>query len=292
MKTKLFKISSIFMLFAILVISSCNDTERFSASDSQDIAEEAVTDSYFQDVDDMGAVAIQTPSDPEFNGGRTKGTIEVNDNRFRCDGDPLLVTFDRGDGSTPDHPRGVITVDFGTTGCTDLRGNIRKGKVIFTFNGRRFVSGSTIITTFDNYSINNIKLEGTRTTTNETATSGGAPRFHVVLENGLAIFEDGREASRESDFTWQWIRAANPVDDRLIIEGGSSASGTTRNERDYTVDVLEELEYKRFCGIAVSGIKQYVIDGSKEINIDYGDGTCDRSVTVTVNGVTRNVNVD
>ena len=42
---------------------------------------------------------------------------------------------------------------------------------------------------------------------------------------------------------------------------------------------------------AVEGTKKYIIDGSKEIIIDYGNGDCDKSVVITVNGVTRNLSV-
>jgi hypothetical protein len=292
MKTKLFKTSSILLMSAVLFVTSCDEEERISAQDTEDISEEALTDSYFQDVDDMAAVAIQAPSETEFNGGREKTTIEVTDGRFRCDGSALLVTFERLEGSTPTVPKGRLIVDFGQTGCTDPRSNVRKGKLIITFSGRRFVSGSTVITTVDGYSINDVELQGVRTLTNVSSSTTEAPKFRVVLENGVAKFADGREATRESDITWQWIRAATPADDQLIIDQSSTASGTTRNDRDYVVTLLDELVYRRFCGIAVSGIKKYVIDNEKEITIDYGDGTCDRSVTVTVNGVTRNVSID
>lgn len=292
MKTKLFRASSIVTLTAIILISSCRDEERITAQDTQDISEEALTESYFQDLDDMAAVAIQAPSESEFNGGRAKATIEVNDNRFRCDGDPILVTFERIQGSTPTTPKGRLVVDFGTTGCTDLRENTRRGKMIFTYNGRRFMPGSTVVATLDGYSINGIELEGVRTSTNVQTSTADAPTFTVVLEDGVARFEDGREATRESTITWKWVRAANPLEDQLVISEGSSAEGVSRNGRSYEVSLLEELIFKRFCGIAVSGIKRYIIDEEKEITIDYGDGTCDRAVTVTVNGVTRNISVD
>jgi hypothetical protein len=292
MKTKLFSTRSILTLTAIILISSCRDEERITAADTQDISEEALTESYFQDVDDMSAVAIQSPSEAEFNGGREKATIEVNDTRFRCDNAPILVTFERMAGSTPAVPKGRLVVDFGTTGCTDLRQNTRKGKMIFTYNGRRFMPGSTVVTTLEDYSINGIELDGVRTSTNVQTSTSEAPTFTVVLEDGVARFEDGREATRESSITWTWIRAANPVDNQLVIAEGSSAEGVSRNGRSYEVSLLEEMVFKRFCGIAVSGIKRYVIDGDKEITIDYGDGTCDRTVTITVNGVSRSVSVD
>ncbi|HEY0651999.1 MAG TPA: hypothetical protein VGD65_02685 [Chryseosolibacter sp.] len=292
MKTKiLLKRSSILMIAAISLITSCNEEERITAQDSQDISEEAVTDSYFQDMDDMAGVAVEAPSDTEYNGGRTQSTFQVSDSRFRCDGAPLTLTLTRGANSTPSAPNGVITVDFGT-GCTDLRGNTRSGKLIFAYNGRRFMPNSTVVVTGQNYTVNGVKLEGTRTLTNVTGSTDVSPKFNAVLTGGKAIFEDNSQATRESSITWQWVRGTTPADDKLYIDQSSTASGTTRAGRNYQVSLLEQLQYNRFCGIAVSGIKRYVINGEKEITVDYGNGDCDKEITVTVNGVVRNIRVN
>jgi len=285
------KIAALSLIGGVMLITSCNEEERLTIADTQDITEEAVTDSYFQDMDDMAGVAMNAPSDDQYSGGRAATTITIQDERFNCAG--ILVTVTPGENSTPYIPQGVLTVDFGTTGCADLRGNIRTGKMIFTYNGRRFVSGSTIVTTVDNYTINGIKLEGTRTLTNVSESTSEAPKFNVVLENGKAtLLADGTSAERESNITWSWIREANPTNDYLLIDQSSVASGTTRGGREYSVSLTKSLKYKRFCGIAVEGIKKYVVDGTKEITIDYGSGDCDKSVVITVNGVTRSLSVD
>lgn len=289
---KLLKSASILMILASAIVFSCNEDERLSTQDTQDISEEALTDSYFQDTDDMAGVAVEAPNEAEYSGGREKGTITVNDSRFQCNGTPLTVTLVKSPNSTPANPSGVITVDFGTEGCKDTRENVRKGKLIFTYNGRRFTPGATVVTTTENYYINGVKLEGTRTLTNVSSSTTESPKFNVVVANGKATFENGEVATRESNITYQWVKATNPVDNKLIIDQSSTSSGVTRGGRKYEMSLLKALEYKRFCGIAVSGIKRFVIDGAKEITIDYGDGTCDKSMTVTVNGVTRNITVN
>jgi hypothetical protein len=288
---KLFKVTTILMISAVALISSCSDEERINAEDTRDITEEAVTDAYFQDMDDMAGITMESASETSSGrsvaGGRFITTIQ--DDRFKCNG--IVVSIVPAADSNFDVPKGVITVDFGTTGCTDLRGNIRTGKIIFTYSGKRFTPGATVVTTVDNYTINGIKLEGTRTLTNVQLSTSAAPRFTAVLTDGVAHFGDGTSAERESTITFEWIRAANPLDDKLLIDESSTASGVTRAGRSYNVSLLEALEYKRFCGIAVTGVKKFVVDGGKEIIIDYGDGECDKSVTVTVNGVTRDIRV-
>ena len=239
MKTTLFRTISFFLLAGLVIISGC-EKEKFeiTTNDSKDISEEAVVDAYYQDLDDLASVAINAPSDNEYSGGRSASTITINDNRFSCQG--IVITIDPS--GTMEHPQGVITVDFGTTGCTDLRGNVRKGKLIFTYDGARFQPDSKVVTTTDNYFINDVKLEGTRTSTNISGSTQQAPKFHVVLENGKATFPDGSSAVRESDITASWIRGQNPTMDKLIVHMGSTASGTTRSGTDYLVSLTEQLE--------------------------------------------------
>jgi hypothetical protein len=82
---------------------------------------------YFQDLDDIAGLAIEAPSDTEYSSGRTSGTIPIQDHRFDCDG--IVITVDSDPDSTPEVPKGVLTIDLGTAGCTDLKGNARKRKL-------------------------------------------------------------------------------------------------------------------------------------------------------------------
>ena len=75
------KIARFSLIGVIGLISSCNEEERLTASDTQDISEEALTDSYFQDMDDMGGVAIGAPNDDQYSGGRSAGSITITDDR-------------------------------------------------------------------------------------------------------------------------------------------------------------------------------------------------------------------
>ena len=62
------------------------------------------------------------------------------------------------------------------------------------------------------------------------------------------------------------------------------------------MEITKPLVFKRECSssrkfsIAVEGTKELTIDG-KLIVIDYGDGTCDNKVTITINGTSKEVEV-
>lgn len=276
-------------LFALSVVA-CSEEDRITLKDAQDISEDALTDSYFEDADDLSTVALE--ADPNADGSdaaRTATTITVEDSRFTC----ATVTVTIGANSTPSNPNGTIVIDFGT-GCTDNRGNVRSGKLNITYSGRRFQPNSEVVLTTEDYFINGIQLEGTRTLTNVTESNETSPKFNVTLENGKATFPDGRIAERTADITRQWFRNSTPTyaDDELRILEGSSASGVTRNGRNYTMLVEETIVFKRSCEFRfpVDGAKVFTVE-SKPITINYGDGECDRTVTYTVGDNTFTTNV-
>lgn len=271
-------------LFLSSFILSCDDENRLTLQDSQEVAEDALTDSYFEDADDLSGITLQADASTAGGASRQAGTITVNDARI-CSG--ATVTIEPSSASTAQNPSGLITIDFGL-GCTDLRGNVRSGKLLIAYSGRRFQPGSTVVLTTDNYFINAIKLEGTRTLTNISGSTENSPKFQIELVNGKATFPEGSIATRNASLTREWVRGTSPNEDQLRVEG--SANGITRGERNYTMEIQETIVFKRGCGFPVSGVKVFTVEG-KAITIDYGDGVCDRSVTYTVGDRTRTTNV-
>ncbi len=108
-------------LGALLIFSSCNDDKiDFSSTDSSNVENEASTDGYFEDADDISAVVVW--SDDATSGGRVGSgsrKITIADLRCAC----ANVTIEPASGSDSANPTGVITADFGS-GCTDAKGNV------------------------------------------------------------------------------------------------------------------------------------------------------------------------
>lgn len=291
MKTKMpTRILSIGCIVAMSWFTACQEEDRLNVQDAQDINEEAMTDSYFKDIDDMGNVAANSATDDQYNNAGKRAQsyeLTVTDTRF-CSGSVVITLTPSG---TVDAPEGDIVIDFGTTGCEDIYGNVRTGKLKYHYQGKRFRNGSSVVVTPENYKINGTLLEGTRTSTYVGTSQADTLKFNVTLANGKATFLDGATATRTSDITWKWVQGATRAQDQLIVYAGSEASGTTRGGRAYTVDVLDNLLYERTCFIATDGVKKYTVNSQKEITIDYGTGDC-REVSVTVNGVTRSLRVN
>lgn len=274
----------VFTGFCFLVLGwmgSCKNEEKPLGMEADYAAEEALTDAYYTDLDDMGDVAVSSDQGT-LTGGRQ---IKITDTRFKC----AVVTIEFASDSRLIHPKGTITIDFGT-GCTDNRGNTRTGKVVIAFDGRRFQPGSTLSASLDGYSINDIAIQGTRTVTNMTGSTSDHPLFHIALQNGKITWPGGKTATRTFDLTREWILAQDPSDDQLVVRG--SATGVNRSGKSYSmqIDDNDPVVYKPGCPIAVSGKKQFDTN-SGSITIDYGNGDCDRSVSLIVNNQRQDISV-
>ena len=281
------KVFSLAAIASLALAFSCKEDENPYAAEASYVAEESVTDTYYEDADDMAVQAMSSESGTA--GGKVSGVVPERDSRF-CAGVNISLDLETELGDP--HPIGDIVIDFGT-GCTDPRGNVRKGKILIHFDGARFVEGSVITITFEDYMINGILLKGTRTLTNITEVALGVPTFQVQL-TGSIEWPDGSIATRTHCFVRSWHRNTdNLMDDEVHVvqcDQEFAAEGVNRRGIEYKMIIMEELVYRRGCSIAVSGKKKFInVTTGNEIIVDYGTGDCDRSITVTVDGNIRRI---
>jgi hypothetical protein len=116
-------------LFSIGLASCQLNKIPYTEDDSENITDETVSGAYVEDASDLSSTAISTR--PETTVRHLK--FIVSDVRFLC----ADVTLDEDSLSTFLHPKGKITVDFGS-GCADKRGSVRTGKIFISYDGRRF----------------------------------------------------------------------------------------------------------------------------------------------------------
>ena len=287
-------ISTLIIAFVLLLASCKKDSETvvLDATDTQNVNSESVSDSYSDESTDMANISVAGAGSQYA--GRSEGDIaglKDIDDKFKC----ATVTIERTPNSAPARPVGTITIDFGTTDCADGRGVVRKGKIIINYVGVRFAVGSTIITTFEGFSRNGVKIEGVHTLTNVQATGSSNPKFTVVIVGGKLTFADGKIITREQSFTREWQRASNPTQDKWVVSG--SASGTNKNLKKYEMVITKDLVYSRACAISdkvfipVSGTKVFTTD-NKTFTVDYGDGACDNIITVSTAAGSKTITVD
>jgi hypothetical protein len=141
------------------------------------------------------------------------------------------------------------------------------------------------VVTLDGYEVNGVKIDGVRTITNSSNSSLANPVFSVAMSGGKITWPDGTFATREESTRRELIPGATASERKWHVSG--SAAGMNRRGIAYSMKTTQPLVYKRSCALnnqvylAVAGTKELVV-GDKKISIDYGDGTCDKLVTVSI----------
>ncbi|MBY0434651.1 MAG: hypothetical protein K2U26_11125 [Cyclobacteriaceae bacterium] len=261
------------------------DPAPFSSEALETINNESASDSQSNETDDMTLTALTKADAP---GGR----VEVfTDDRFKC----ATLKFDTDNTKAS----GKVTIDFGT-GCTDAKGNIRKGIITLSWkDGRWFNPGSTVITTFKDYSINKVSFSNDDVRTVRNISTAESPLTWTVEARHKLTWPNGSTATREARHTRQWVRATSPENDKYIVSqtagATSAASGVNRHGKNFSAQITTPLQYFRSCAISnkvfkpVIGVVVVTYNTNKTITVDFGAGECDNTFTVSSEGKTTTV---
>ncbi|MEC7645948.1 MAG: hypothetical protein VX689_00505 [Bacteroidota bacterium] len=188
----------------------------------------------------------------------------------------------------------TLIIDFGEVNCLDEYGRLRRGKIIVIYTAPYQDSLSQIITTFDQYYVDNTNwVKGSRTVTNLGRNVDGDMVFKIAVDANITT-EIGRIdwIANRTRFWTDGRNTSGHLDDIYKVLG--SASGNGRNNRDFTVDITDSLEvnlgclsenitYNKRCAI-VSGKVKVTPDGYPAREIDYGMGGCNCNFSVIING--------
>ena len=178
----------------------------------------------------------------------------------------------------------TIVIDFGVNGCTSLDGVSRKGKINITLSDSVHRAGSTAVMTFENYYVLGFKVEGSITWTN-TSTPNGISWSRQVT-NGRVIEPLGgyywfHTGTKNVTQTAGANTPLNLLDDVYSVTGNHTVTNPAGKTR--TVTILEALEKKTICHNVSKG--KMKIQGPNHFAIlDFGDGTCDKIATITIDG--------
>lgn len=187
-----------------------------------------------------------------------------------------------------------ITIDFGQGNCTDMQGRTKKGKIIVTTTGRYRHKGFTRNITFENYYVNDFKIEGAKTVINNGYNEQQKLSYSVTLENGKIITPAGKEITKSYERTRTWITGMeSPLwiwDDVYQVTG--TAEGTNRNGVKYTRTIGDPLEVATTCRFIKSGTIEFARENKATILVDYGEGECDALATITVDEVTTEIQLN
>jgi hypothetical protein len=269
---------------AIFLIPSCSkeDTGSISSKDLEMAQDDAYADALYEEVDNLVVSNITALDASNYSGITLKST---ND-----EGECVSITVDHPD--TTSFPK-VITLDFGT-GCT---GTFRddtitwKGRIIITITDRWFVPGAQHIVTFDNFYINNVKIEGTRTITNQGLNAKNHLELGIVLQNGKVSFNDTAFITREANHVREWIRSFNPLNDTILVTGTASGINVKGEQYERLITkplVLVHCQEFHWRWAIVDGTVRITNSLTGVTTLDYSSTGCDGAIVINKNGIHRN----
>lgn len=271
MKTKKVILTGLAFIAAIsFSITSCKKESKTELAENNESVNDASTaDASFNDADNVadnaarsGGTDIRTASSDQLTGACATVTNDTVNNK--------------------------ITIDFGSVNCVCRDGKNRRGKILVSYTGRYKESGSVHTITFDNYYVNDNKVDGTKTVTNKGLNANGMPYWEITA-NGSVKLADG-----SGTVTWSSTRTrtmtagygtATWIDDEYDITG--TATGTSAKGINFTTTITTALHKKIDCKWFTSGVVEHTPDGKPKRIVDFGSGTCDDQATVTVEGQRR-----
>jgi hypothetical protein len=275
MKTKIFLMIACAVL---LSFPSCMKDSNLIDQASVNMADDdAVTDVAFEDV--FNTVDNATIILENFI-SQGKGNFESA--VIQADSCPTITI------SAGSFPK-TISIDYGS-GCTVFNGSTRKGIINIVVTDRRSVVNSSRTVTFDNYSFNGIKLEGTKVLKTLGLNNNQNMVMSITLTNGKLTLPDGKIIERAFDHQREWIAGWGTKsiwDDECLITG--TATGKNINGVAYTNTILTPLHWNRLCEFLVSGAIKFERSGSDPVVLDYGTGTCDSKATVQKGTQTKEI---
>jgi len=303
LRLNLVRLSGLFIFFSLFTLVSCEkessqngtneqqEAEASRVSGEADATAEGVFNNLFDDVlganDDVGVSGT----------GIHYGRGDTLSPTPRC----FTVTIT--------HPNNtpfpvIITVDFGNTGCLGPDGHVRKGKVITHYTARLIQPGAVATTTFDNYYVDDVKVEAdflkiTNTSTGSTTPPANlARKFKIEVQNAKLTWPNGNYIkwnSTKNIAQLAGMATINPLDDVYQITGSATGQTLRNNLLVAWQSTITEPLIKRFtCRWIVKGKIRTArlastVNASQIAVLDFGNGICDNLAFLTINGQTTQI---
>jgi len=258
------------LLMAFLFLVGCQENEDSVLIQEQDSVEASQETEFTNSLEDIDEVVLTGFQRNDF-GDRNMIALEED----LCE--RAIITWLPGEKT--------MIIDFGE-GCSSPRGVIRKGKIIVKYTGRYWAPGTVITTTFDNYYVNERKIEGIRVVKNLGFDENSKSfTFNMVVEAGKMIWPDGSFRTFASRHQKK-VYLPSASSDGLRWELTGTTIGKNREGKEFKSEILQSLVFFQRCvasGIRIpsSGILARKLEGKALLTINFGDGTCDREITLS-----------
>jgi len=185
----------------------------------------------------------------------------------------------------------TLTIDFGE-GCVGPRGRIRSGKIVITYNSELGDQLAELTITFEDYFVNKKGIDGTIELRDVYLNDDGFLVYTNRITDLTIYFPKG------DSIVYNGVRTREHLDaDRQRIKLTGWLSGVSSKGRSFEEEITKPVIIDWSCRdagflarvegtIEITRISGY---GERTRTIDYGDGTCDNTITITIDNKTYEV---
>jgi hypothetical protein len=278
MKTTILKpLTLSLMLGSIMSFNSCKKEVKETLSDMANNGEDEQTEMVSDNIDNISEAAVRNDN--------SSFRLQEEETFASQYGNCAILKFDTLNSTDVD----TITIDFGN-GCQGNDGRTRKGKIIVYQTLKYRETGSVRKITFDNFYVNNNKVEGERIITNKGKNANNQTYWSVVANNMKITRADGKIRTWSSNRTRTIIAGESTpqrLDDEFQIEG--TATGVNGRGENFTLTITSPLIKSVNCRWIKKGTIVVAVTNKPDRTIDYGDGSCDDQAVLTIKNKTKNI---
>lgn len=252
-----------------LLFSSC-EKEKIDNGDTSFSKDDALAESIFNGITNITDEAYNTGSKSSRSGNESSSIM----------GGCAVITLDL---TVFPH---VLIVDFGETNCLGDDGVYRRGEINVTFNGGYREAGTVVTTSFDDFHINDHRIEGTTTLSNMGFNADSNMYFNIEIIGSIYLANDAGTITWNSSRMREWVEGYETFwghDDVYLISG--TADGVRLNGLSWSKEITNPLRVELDCRWIVSGTVNIQPENLPLRTLDFGDGECDNIATVLIDGI-------
>lgn len=283
-----------------ILIALCLSTFIGSVVTLQSCRRSKITDAEIEAVGDNAdaqgsSSETQTIADQAFAYGKGSGNMRTSSNYSTLSG-CATISLDTANSSNTD----TLTVDFGSSPCQCRDGRYRQGKLIVVYSGKYHTPGAVIDIYHNGYAVGKSTTDmktfsntSTKHIVNNGYNSSGFMSWTITSSISFTKANNGGTVSfSESKLRTQIAGIATGYSTGNKYSVSGSASGTAANGTSFTSNTVAGNDLIRDMSCAkhfTQGALEITPSGKSMITIDFGNGTCDNTATVTRNGKTKTI---
>ncbi len=207
-------------------------------------------------------------------------------------GDNLILYKTTGYCSEVVNQPGRIIVSFGSSDCLCNDGRNRRGKIIVEFQGNYADSGQAHFITFEDYFVDNNEVNGSETVTFMGRNDANQPYFTVSVDGILDIDDSLGSLTYNAELERTWLTGSETIqyeDDNFEITGKGQGVNIYGNNYAFNTKESVHKPTNLMCRYFTKGILEVQPQGRTFRSIDFGNGNCDKTATVTIDGKQHNM---